>query len=591
MESNALKHMSLSKATPMSPSTITPSIRLLFSFISRRHLLVLLLPATFASIIAGGVAPFMTFVVGQAFDAFAHFPITPDPPQVARDALLRDVGIAALQLIGLAVGALALSSLTSCLWIWIGETNAMALRKAIYVAVSQKDLTWFDMRTTTDRLSTESSIGAGGLMAKFSRYPSLFPISRKSTHFYRRETDEVRMASSLASGMLIQYLTTCVTCLILAFLRSWTLTLVILSAVPLLMIVQSLSQGFASPLLAHEREQTGKAATIIDRAVTAISTVKAFNATGLEYSRASSVFGRLRIAAKKLNALWATTSAISQFVMMAMFVQGFWFGSKLVREGRNSPGDVMAVFWACLTASSNLQMCIPQFIILAKGKFAMAALLELVAPTPGIGLLPAVPITPRMVKPSKYSGGLAMEGVTFAYPSRPTLPALFDVSLFLPASETTFIVGSSGSGKSTIAHLLQKMYEPQKGNIHFDEWDMRTLGENWLRSRVACVGQQGAGGVVIFDEKSVFENISAAVHGHSSRPPSLKEVEEACRAALMHEFVRDLPQGYDTLIGGGAGVGLSGGQLQRLSIARARLRNPTVLILGKFPYLIFLSLN
>ena len=318
IESNAL-----SNASPMSTSTITPSIRLLFSFISRRHLLILLLPAIFASIIAGGVAPFMTFVVGQVFDAFAHFPITPDPPQAARDALLRDVGIAALQLIGLAVGALALSSLTSCLWIWLGEANAMALRKAIYVAVSQKDLTWFDMRTTTDRSSTESSIGAGGLMAKFSRYRNLFPFSRKNAHFYHRETDEVRMASSLASGMLIQYLTTCVTCLILAFLRSWALTLVILSAVPLLIIVQGLSQGFASPLLAHEREQTRKATTIINHAVTAISTVKAFNATGLEYSCASSVFGRLRIAARKLNALWATTSTISQFVMMAMFVQGF----------------------------------------------------------------------------------------------------------------------------------------------------------------------------------------------------------------------------------------------------------------------------
>ena len=588
IESNELKHTTHSNASPMSSPTITPSIRLLFSFISRRHLLILLLPAIFASIIAGGVAPFMTFVVGQAFDAFANFPITPNPPQAAKDALLRDVGLAALQLIGLGVGALALGSLTSCLWIWIGETNAMALRKAIYVAVSQKDLTWFDMHTTTDGSSAESSVGTGGLMAKFSRYPDLFFAIEKNTYFYPRETDEVRMASSLASGMLVQYLTTCVTCLILAFLRSWALTLVILSAVPLLMVVQGLSQGFANPLLAHERDQTGRAATIIDRAVAAISTVKAFNATGLEYSRASSVFGRLRGAARKLNALWATTSGVSQFVMMAMFVQGFWFGSKLVREGRISPGDVMAVFWACLTASSSLQMCIPQYIVLAKGKFAMAALLELVAPEPGTSLLPTVPITPRRIRPSKYTGGLAMDNVTFAYPSRPAVPALFDVSLFLPASEMTFIVGSSGSGKSTIAHLLQKMYEPQKGRIHFDDWDMRSLDENWLRSHVACVGQQGAGGVVIFDEKSVFENISAAVHGHSPRPPSLKEVEEACRAALLHEFVRDLPQGYDTLIGGGAGVGLSGGQLQRLSIARARLRNPTVLILGVFLYLTFI---
>ena len=141
-------------------------------------------------------------------------------------------------------------------------------------------------------------------------------------------------------------------------------------------------------------------------------------------------------------------------------------------------------------------MCIPQFIILAKGKFAMAALLELVAPEPGRSLLPAVSISLRRISPSKISGGLAMDNVTFAY------PALFDISLFLSAGETTFIVGSSGSGKSTVAHLRQKLYEPQKGIIHFDEWDMRTLDENWLRFHVACVGQQGAGGIVVFDEKN-----------------------------------------------------------------------------------------
>jgi hypothetical protein len=99
---------------------------------------------------------------------------------------------------------------------------------------------------------------------------------------------------------------------------------------------------------------------------------------------------------------------------MAMFVQGFWFGSKLVREGRISPGN-MAVFWACLTPSSSLQMCIPQFIVLAKGKFAMATLLELVAPEPGTNLLPTVPIAPRRIRPSKYSGGRAMDHATFAY--------------------------------------------------------------------------------------------------------------------------------------------------------------------------------
>jgi len=410
------------------------------------------------------------------------------------------------------------------------------------------------------------------------------------------------MASSLASGMIVQYLTTCIACLILAFLRSWALTLVILSAVPILMLIQGLSQGFASPLLAHEREQTGVAATIIDRAIAAIATVKAFNASDMESHRANDSFHRLKVAAKRLNGVWGTTSGIAQFVMMAMFVQGFWFGAKLVREGKCSAGDVMAVFWACLIATSNLQMTIPQFITLAKGKFSMVALLTLVGgapsappPSPSDVISPTSPnsvatVVPggksrtlRKITPARCYGEFALHNVTFAYPSRPTVPVLSDVSLFLPANETTFIVGSSGSGKSTIAQLLLRMYEPQQGTISLDEQDVRFLDEEWMRSHVAGVGQQGASGVVILDGKSVLENVAAGLVGHcDGREVTREEVEEACRAALVHEFVRDLPEGYDTLLGGGVGVGLSGGQKQRLSIARARIRNPAVLILGVF---------
>lgn len=179
----------------------------------------------------------MTFVIGQAFDAFARFPLTPNPPTQAKDDLLRGVGFAALELVGLAVGSLALSSVTSSLWIWSGEMNVMALRKAVYLSVTAKDMSWFDTHmgmadgnklTRTDE--NDGPIGAGGLMAKFTR-----------------ETDDVRMATSLASGMLIQYLTTCLTCLVLAFTRSWALTLVILSTVPIPMLIQGISSGLASP--------------------------------------------------------------------------------------------------------------------------------------------------------------------------------------------------------------------------------------------------------------------------------------------------------------------------------------------------------
>jgi ATP-binding cassette subfamily B (MDR/TAP) protein 1 len=402
--------------------------------------------------------------------------------------------------------------------------------------------------------------------------------------------------------MLLQYLTTCVTCLVLAFTRSWALTLVILSAVPLLAFVQALSQSLANPLLASERSESATAATLVDRALASISTVKAFNAAPFERRTLDEVLNRSNWASKKLNAVWGATCAASQFVAMAMFVQGFWFGSKLVRDGKIGAGDVMAVFWACLIATSNLQMCIPQFIILAKGKFAVVALLSLVddphsntiapapAPAPtssGYTLsspssrshkrpFTSTPTHLRKIIPQKNcTGEFALSSISFSYPTRPSIPVLADISLYLPAHELTFIVGSSGSGKSTIAQLLLGLYQPQEGTVLLDDTELRYLDPSWVRGNVCGVGQ-GMGDVVL-EGKSILENVALGVEGATE-----EMVEDACRAALFHEFVRDLSDGYETILGGGgaAGVALSGGQKQRLAIARARLRNPSVLVLG-----------
>lgn len=412
------------------------------------------------------------------------------------------------------------------------------------------------------------------------------------------------MASSLASGMLVQYLTTTITCLIIAFVRSWSLTFVILSALPAMVLIQSLSQAFVGPNLNNERKHTATAATLVDHAVSAIATVKAFNAELHEAENIGVVLDKLQTAATKCIAIWGLTGTMAQFVMMAMFVQGFWFGSKLVREGKNSVGDVTTVFWACLIASSNLQMCIPQFIIFAKGKFAMASLIALIESTASLpdNRHSSVVHTPlyrkksrratelRKIIPASCTGGLELIDATFAYPSRPTMPVLSNVSVFLPAGETTFIVGGSGSGKSTIAQLLLRMYDLQEGMIRLDEQDMAYLDADWTRQHISAVSQT----CILFD-MTVHDNVAMGLAGPGSarRPEDVtrEEVIAVCRAALMHEFVRDLPEGYDTKLGNG-GANLSGGQKQRLAIARALLRNPTVLILGKSPYFVeLLSMN
>ena len=176
------KSAALRKVESPSPAPVCPppqaSIPLLFSLLTRRDFFTLILPAIFTSVVAGGVAPFMTYVIGRSFDSFAAFPTGPNPSDDAKRQLLNGVGLAALELVGLAVGALALSSVTSCLWIWTGERNLVAVRKRISAAVTQKDMVWFDTKMGSEEsvqsVEGDGPIGAGGLMANFARYVQVF---------------------------------------------------------------------------------------------------------------------------------------------------------------------------------------------------------------------------------------------------------------------------------------------------------------------------------------------------------------------------------------------------------------------------------
>lgn len=185
---------------------------------------------------------------------------------------------------------------------------------------------------------------------------------------------------------------------------------------------------------------------------------------------------------------------------------------------------------------------------------------------------PSVPLKGGKIIPHHtLFGDVAFKNVTFAYPSRPEQIVLRNFSLQVPRGKMVALCGVSGGGKSTVAALLERFYDVDQGSITVDNVDIRTLDPSWLRGRaIGFISQEP----VLF-ATSIMENI------RYGRPKATdEEVMEAAKSANAHEFISSFPQGYKTVLGE-RGVTISGGQKQRIAIARALIKNPTILILDE----------
>ncbi|MBE9014393.1 ABC transporter ATP-binding protein, partial [Pseudanabaenaceae cyanobacterium LEGE 13415] len=180
----------------------------------------------------------------------------------------------------------------------------------------------------------------------------------------------------------------------------------------------------------------------------------------------------------------------------------------------------------------------------------------------------AIPTGDRSLPTHQVKGEVDIQNITFSYVDR--TPALKDLSLHIPAGQTIGIVGATGSGKSTLVKLLLRFYEIQQGQILIDGIDIRELRLRDLRRCMGWVSQE-----VFLFHGTVAENIA-----YGSFDASRSEIVQAAKLAEAHEFIEQLPQGYDTIVGE-RGQKLSGGQRQRLAIARAILKDPPILILDE----------
>jgi ATP-binding cassette subfamily B protein len=263
------------------------------------------------------------------------------------------------------------------------------------------------------------------------------------------------------------------------------------------------------------------------------------------------------------------TRAVMTVIVILLTFSGIvgvlWIGANDVREGIMTPGQLIQFLIYAVMVAGAVGALSEIMGELQRAAGATERLSELLATED----LVADPAQPRAL-PRPVRGEIAIQGVRFRYPARPETSALDGVDLRVRPGETVALVGPSGAGKTTILQLLLRFYDPQEGRITLDGIDLRDMARADFRKAIALVPQDP----VIF-AASARENI------RFGRPDaSDAEVEAAAKAAAAHEFLRALPQGYDTYVGE-RGVMLSGGQKQRIAIARAILRDAPVLLLDE----------
>ncbi|KAL5182709.1 ABC transporter B family member 11 [Glycine soja] len=422
-------------------------------------------------------------------------------------------------------------------WVSTGERQAARIRGLYLKAVLRQDISYFDKETNTGEV-----------------------VERMSG-----DTVLIQEAMGEKVGKFIQ----CVACflggLVIAFIKGWFLTLVLLSCIPPLVLSGSIMSIAFAKLASRGQAAYSEAATVAACAIGSIRTVASFtgeNQAIAQYNQ--SLTKAYRTAVQDGVAAGLGLGSI-RFFITSSFALALWFGAKMVLEKGYTPGQVMSIFLALFYASMSLGQVSTNLTAFAAGQAAAFKIFETINRHPDIDAYD----TAGQQK-DDISGDIELREVFFSYPSRPDALIFNGFSISISSGTNAALVGKSGSGKSTVISLIERFYDPQAGEVLIDGINLRELQLKWIRQKIGLVSQEP----VLF-HCSIKENIAYGKDGATD-----EEIRAATELANAAKFIDKFPHGLDT-VAGEHGTQLSGGQKQRIAIARAILKDPRVLLLDE----------
>lgn len=350
--------------------------------------------------------------------------------------------------------------------------------------------------------------------------------------------------------------------LIMAVLTSPRLALLFLVLIPLVAVALSKIINRAYPRFSQVQQRLDALNTVMQENLAGVRVVKAFVRSAHEIAR----FRRTNdsLMAQNVSALQAVaiTMPLMMLTLNTGIVVALWIGGVQVRAGGMQVGQVIAFINYLMQTLMSLMMVSMLVTRVSRAEASAERILE------ALGSEPEVQPKPDGVDPGAVQGRIAFEAVSFSYNGAGDEPVLKQLSFVVEPGQTVALLGATGSGKSSLVHLIPRFYDVTAGRVTLDGVDVRDFDETRLRRHVGIALQES-----ILFTGTIRDNI------RYGRPEATEaEVIEAAQMAQAHNFISRFPNGYDSLVGQ-RGVNLSGGQKQRLAIARALLAQPEVLIL------------